>query len=764
VIICGQEFTPEIISRINQAILSEPALSRTKLSSLVCEWFDWRSANGSLKEMSCRVALLKLHEAKFIKLPESPHRIASGGTNNRIELEEIAPVKCSLLDFGAVEIVKVVGGTKLSRIWNMLMTRYHYLGSGPLCGAQIRYLIKSVRHGWVGGFAFNSASWSLQARDQWIGWDKKSRLKNLDKVVCNSRFLIIPQVKVPHLASHTLSLCLKRLVSDWYEQYNIRLALAETFVEQDRFKGTCYRASNWQNIGMTKGRGRQDQAHNAAEPIKDIYVYTLQTNAREILCEGLAKTIPCCKAPVDWAEEEFGEAKLGDKRRVERLLTIARDFYARPQANIPQASQSRAKSKAAYRFLENSNNSMEKILEPHYESTLSRLSKEKVVLAVQDTTSLNYSTPREDLGLMSYRADGGYGLLVHDTMAFNLEATPLGLLDVQVWSRDPEKYGKKHLRSKLPIEQKESNKWLTSFRKVRETQKHCPKTMLVSVGDREADIYELFELAGENPDGVQLLIRAEHNRLLADGQGHLWDYVRKQVLAGTQLVRVPRRGKLKSRDKKLEIRFANVTLRPPKKNLKPLQIQAIIAEQVDCPQEAEPLTWMLLTTLEVNSFEDAVEKIDWYCCRWGIEIYHKTLKSGCKIEERQFGKAETIQACLAIDMVVAWRIFHLTKLGRETPDVPCTAFFEEAQWKALVAYKSQNPIPSENPPTLGEAMRMVATPGGFLGRKSDGHPGTRTLWLGLQQLDALTEMWQICINKFAPHLWKPPPVPSKKCG
>ena len=166
---------------------------------------------------------------------------------------------------------------------------------------------------------------------------------------------------------------------------------------------------------------------------------------------------------------------------------------------------------------------------------------------------------------------------------------------------------------------------------------------------------------------------------------------------------------------------------------------------------------MLLTTLRVRSFEDAVEKTEWYCLRWGIEVYHKTLKSGCQVEERQLGTADSLEACLAIDMVVAWRIFHLTKLGRETPEAPCTVFFEDAQWKALVGYKTQTPIPPEKPPTLGEAMRMVATLGGFLGRKSDGHPGTKTLWLGLQRLDDLTEMWKICINLFAPQLSKPPP-------
>jgi len=168
---------------------------------------------------------------------------------------------------------------------------------------------------------------------------------------------------------------------------------------------------------------------------------------------------------------------------------------------------------------------------------------------------------------------------------------------------------------------------------------------------------------------------------------------------------------------------------------------------------------MLLTTCPVGSFEGACEKLRWYTLRWGIEVYHRTLKSGCQIEQRQLGTAERLEACLAIDLVVGWRIFHLAKLGRETPAVPCTVYFEEAQWKALLAYLTKNPVPPAQPPSLGEAMRLVASLGGFLGRKSDGNPGTQTLWLGLQRLDDITETYRV----FA-HLAHPPPVSSRRYG
>jgi hypothetical protein len=390
---------------------------------------------------------------------------------------------------------------------------------------------------------------------------------------------------------------------------------------------------------------------------------------------------------------------------------------------------------------------MDKILEPHYQATVARMSREEVILAVQDTTTLNYTAhpATENLGPIAYRKDRGIGLVLHDTMAFNREGTPLGLLNVQCWARDEKDFGKRERRHKVAIEQKESYKWLASFQRICEAQKQCPASILVSVADREADIYEFFELALSDESKPKLLVRAEQDRLLAEGQGHLWDKMAQQELAGIQEIHVPRQKNRRARLAQLEVRYAEVTLRSPrKKKRRPdLTLWAVWAREADVPAEGERIEWMLLSTLPVTTFKEAIEKLAWYTIRWGIEVYHRTLKSGCKVEERQLGDADRIETCLAIDMVVAWRVFHLAKLGRETPDVPCTVFFEEAEWKALLAYISQNPNPPEKPPTLREAMRMVATLGGFLGRKGDGEPGTKSLWLGVQRLDDLSSMWKL---------------------
>ena len=759
--ICGQQFSPALVQRLQGTLDREPGLSRTALSRRVCGWLDWRSPNGRLKEVSCRVALARLERAGMICWPQGrtfpapprrpPRRRVrwrKAGVERR--LEELQPVE--VVPVGSAE-------SRTAQTWNELLERYHPHGAGPLCGAQIRYAIRSRTGEWLGGLAFSAAAWRVAARDRWIGWSEAARREHLPRVIANSRFLLLPGLHVPHLASHVLGQALRRVARDWQARYGYAPCLVETFVDAGQ-AGTCYRAANWREVGQTRGRGRQDRAHARGQAVKQVWVYALHRRARERL-GGRAPAPP--PPPADWAEEEFGAVRLGDARLRRRLLTLARDRYARPEAHLPQACQTRAKTKAAYRFLEHSDTTMDALLQPHFAATGQRVAAEKVVLAVQDTTSLNYSTHRatDDLGPIGSEKEGALGLWLHSTLAFNTEGTPLGLLDVQCWARDGRQFGKRHERKQRSIEEKESVKWLKSFRAVAQVQRRAPGTRLVSVGDREADIYELLQEALAEPQGPGLLIRAEHDRLRAEGQGHLWPWLEQQTAAGVQEIRVPRRGAQAARVARLEVRWAQVTLRPPRTrpHLPKLTLWAVLAQEAEAPAGIKPLRWMLLTTCGVESFAEACEKLHWYTLRWGIEVYHRTLKSGCQIEQRQLGTAARLEACLALDLVVAWRIYHLAKLGRETPNLPCTVYFEEAQWKALLAYITKNPRPPAQPPSLNEAMRLTASLGGFLGRKGDGHPGTQTLWLGLQRLDDITETYKV----FAP-LAHSPPVSSRRYG
>lgn len=749
---CGQHFPKTICDRIQETVTMEPAISRLQLSRRVCQWLDWRSPSGRLQDMSCRKALAQLNRRGVLDLPQREKTYGFERSAPLCNEPDIPQLHGTLPELGEVSVDPITSRySRESKIWFALLNRYHYLGGGPLCGAQIRYIVKSSIYGYLGALAFSSAAWALRCRDQYIGWTEGARRKNLCRLVSNDRFLILPTVRVKNLASHVLSLALSRLPDDWEERYHIRPVLVETFVDPDRFAGTCYKAANWVDVGQSAGR-------RDGKP-KRIFLYPLCPQWREIV-----KTEPPIRlgdiarpeAPEHWAEEEFGTVRLYDNRLKQRLYKIAQDFYGQPQAGIPEACGSKARTMGAYRFFHNPKVTMDVVLHAHKEATLERIKQHRVVLAPQDTTTLNYSTHpmTEGLGPVNTAKDRTIGLLLHDTLAFSEEGTPLGVLDAQCWARDPQDRGKKYRRYELPIEQKESMKWLRSYRKVAELQRMCPNTVLVSIGDRESDLHELFAEAVKDPRGPGLLVRAEKSRNRKVEEQFLWDVMVRQDVAGSMKIHVPRRGSRKARDTWVDVRFAEVELKAPKRSrtLPPVRIWAVyIVEKVFDEMIDSPIEWMLLTTVGVKDLGDAQKRVEWYSGRWGIEVYHRTLKSGCRIKDRQLGTADRIETCLGIDMVVAWRIYHLTMLGREAPELPCTVFFKDVEWKALCCYVNKTTVPPPQPPSLRKAMLMVGAIGGHLGRKGDGSPGTQTLWRGLQRLDTATQMYAILTHQEYPH-------------
>jgi len=757
-----------MIGRIRATVEADPSLSRRALSRRVCEWLEWRAANGKLKEVSCRKALLQLHRRGLIPLPaaeESCFTRAGAGTPTALGVKT-PEVSCRLEELGEIRIVAVSSRySRASEIWNALMERFHYLGKGPLCGAQVRYLVESARHGWVGALAFSAAQWRVKPRDQYIGWSEAARRANLHRVVCNSRFLILPSVHVPHLASHVLSRCLARLGEDWPERYGYAPVLAETFVDSGRFAGTSYRAANWVRVGQTAARATPYPNGKVAEGPKDIYVCPLGRQWKRVLCaapEMPLGSAPRPEAPADWTEAEFGTVPLFDDRLKRRLCTLAADFFAQPGALVPQAcTGSPAKTKAAYRFFKNATVDMPTLLRPHLEATLARLRAHPVILAVQDTTTLNYTAhPPEGVGPINTTRDHAVGLLLHDTLAFTPEGTPLGVLHVQCWARDPAQAGRRHRRKELPIEEKESVKWLLSYRAVAEVQTLCPDTLLVSVGDREADIYDLFHEAAQAPGNPRLLVRAERTRQRQVEQEALWERVRAEPVAGVLEVRVPRRGARPARTARLQVRFASVVLRPPRDSrLPPVPVWAVYAREVDHGAEVtEPLDWMLLTTVKTESFEGACERLRWYTRRWGIEVYHRTLKSGCRIEDRRLDDAQSLAACLAIDLVVAWRVYWLTMAGREAPESSCTQFLSEAEWRVLSAWATGRM--AETAPSAHQVTHWIGKLGGWLPRGKHDHPGTTCMWRGLVRVPDLVHGYMLALRVHGIRDGPRPPVSS----
>jgi hypothetical protein len=741
-VVCGREFTSKMISRIQAKVEAEPGLSRRQLSRQVCEWMDWRTQRGGWQEGSCRKALAILHRRRVLRLPHRERICEGKGKRNAPEVK-LAHVTGGVKELGEVTVVPIP--SRHCRDWKIaraLLERYHPLGAGILRGAQMRYLVSSSRFGHLGVLTFSSGTWALEERDEEIGWSEEARRAHLSLLVRNDRFLILPTVRVRNLASYILALTLKRLAEDWEQRYAVRPVLVETFVDPKQYKGTCYRAANWREVGKTSGR-RDGIA-------KMIFIYPLTRLWRQQLCAEpprprLGEAIGP-ESPQSWAEEEFGRVRFYDERLKQRLYRIAKDFAGCSEGTIPERCGTKARTMGAYRFFQNPKVSMDVVLTAHTEATIDRIRQHRIVLVPQDTTSLNYSTHpiSEGLGPIGTKRSEAIGLLLHDTIAFSEQGTPLGVLDAQVWARDPKDKGKRERRKHLPIEQKESRKWLRSFRKVAEVQRVCPTTQLISIGDRESDVYELFLEATQDSNGPGLLVRMNRSAARQVGRVPLWQYMAKRRADGTIPLHIPHSGSRKARDTILDVRFAEVELKPPKRLKRHGPIRAwvvYVREQRPYAADDSPLEWMLLTTVEVRTFDDAQQRVQWYGRRWGIEVYHRTLKSGCRIEDRYLDPSGGLKACIGIDMVIAWRVFHLTMLSRETPDAPCTVFFTDEEWQALCIYTSKNPIPPQQPPTTAQATRLVGAMGGHLGRKADGPPGTKSLWRGLQRLEPATDMY-----------------------
>jgi len=277
-------------------------------------------------------------------------------------------------------------------------------------------------------------------------------------------------------------------------------------------------------------------------------------------------------------------------------------------------------------------------------------------------------------------------------------------------------------------------------------QAQLPGVQLVSLADREGDVYDFLRPAlGAGQPAV--LVRAAWDRAVAHPQRQLWTYLEHQPLAGSLSISVPRRPGQPARRADLSVRFAPVTIRPPQarrgEGLPPLNLWAVLARETEPPAGPEPIEWLLLSSLPVTDLGQACERIQWYTCRWLSELYHKVLKSGCRIEARQFADLANLRRYLALDAVVAWQVLYATMVGRQQPELPCTVLLEAAEWQALYCFIHQVPAPPEGPPSLQQAVRWIAGLGGFLGRKADGQPGVTTLWRGFQRLHDIVATWQL---------------------
>ena len=281
---CGRDFGADELLAVTQLIAQNPTANRAELSRQLCMLLDWFKPNGGLKDMTCRVAMLRMQADGLITLPPSqwrprrrPEFLATAATNAQPLLaqpvHELAPLH-----------LRQVTGPANSRLWNEYIARYHYLGYTPMAGSQMRYFVYEGER-LLALLSFGASAWKLAPRDRFIGWDEAQRQRNLQLVVNNARFLILPWIQSKGLASKILSIIQRQLPNDWLQRYGYRPLLLETFVETPRHRGTCYQAANWINVGKTAGRGKKCQSHQPILPIKDIWLYPLRNNFRSLLAQ-----------------------------------------------------------------------------------------------------------------------------------------------------------------------------------------------------------------------------------------------------------------------------------------------------------------------------------------------------------------------------------------------------------------------------------------------------------------------------------------------
>lgn len=435
----------------------------------------------------------------------------------------------------------------------------------------------------------------------------------------------------------------------------------------------------------------------------------------------------------------------GDRRLDRRLEELTEQMSAVPIAILPQLLTEQASLKAGYRFMNNPNVSHAGIIELERQATTQRIeeSGDGIILAVQDTTSFSFGQRTSLSGLGVVDDNQTPGFFAHTTLAVSEQGVPLGVLAQQVWSRPPNPQRDKEAHKAKPITDKESYKWLHSL-----PQRSDLSKQVVTVCDREADIYELFQESRQRQH--DFVVRAVRNRRLEDAP-----LLREHLGQLSPAVRYPlvvqRQRNQAKRQATVELRFTTVTLLPPLNRskkakvipLEPLSVQVVEVQEIDAPADIQdPVHWILLTTLPVTNLEAAYRIVRFYTYRWLIERFHYVLKSGgCRFEDSQLHTVEALHRLLGLCSRVAWRLLWLTYQARQTPQAPCTVALSEPEWQALTAFVNRSQTPAPAPPSLQEAVRAIARLGGFIGRKSDGEPGVKTLWRGWQRLQDIVATW-----------------------
>lgn len=394
---------------------------------------------------------------------------------------------------------------------------------------------------------------------------------------------------------------------------------------------------------------------------------------------------------------------------------------ADPMASVPKACQGWGETMGAYRFFDNEKVEWHAILEPHWQQTQERMQAHRVVLCVQDTTELDFNG-QDAIGLGPLTYEAQRGMFVHPTYAVTPQREPLGILDAWMWAREKKDESGKRGGPK------ESVRWIEGYERIAEMAPSLPCARLVYVADREADLMPLMERAQTLGTPADWLVRAAHNRCLPEGD-KLWERTTVGEPVGQIAFTMAARHGVKARTVHQRVWVQRVEL--PAGKGKRIAATCLVAREFDAPAGVKPIEWRLLTNRTASTVEEALELIEWYRARWEIEMLFNILKNACRVEALQLGTIERLERALALFLVVAWRVAYLMRLGRTCPDLDAHLFFDPDEIRAAYLL-TKTRAPSQ--PKLNEVLRLIARLGGFLGRKSDGDPGAKTIWLGLREV------------------------------
>jgi hypothetical protein len=472
----------------------------------------------------------------------------------------------------------------------------------------------------------------------------------------------------------------------------------------------------------------------------------------------------------DWIEEEFGEVDLGDKRCDARLRLMIERKMDQPQASISASCHGPNEVIAASRFLNNDLVTPEKILAPHRDCILERIREAAYpeVLLIQDTTECDFSTHKALTGMGPLGAKEHRGFFAHNQLAVTTERLPLGLWKTQLYARQDEEHGKAAKRKAKLIQDKESMRWLEGYRDACNLATEVPGCQIISISDREGDIYEVFaEYTQRKAQGLavaEFLIRSNQDRCLkrfeksAQKPGKIRSQLAQAPALGQIQFHVPKAEQLKkvkgsrllvtrsARDVVQEVRAISIHLKPPSRQvgetLPVVELTVVEAREINPPAGEKPLVWILLTSLPVKTLAQAEAVLKRYLCRWEIELFHKVLKSGCKLEALQQRYDFSLKPAIIICMIIAWRILYATQLGRTCPELPCEVMFDRNEWEPVVVVLNKGRAALKSPPTLGEMILLIAKLGGYLGRKNDPPPGSKCLWVGMARMADIALGWE----------------------